>query len=218
MQRLLLFALLITLVTTSFSQTKRTRKHSAPAVPAVPSAKQSDEMKKMVDAFAGMWKTTATVEKGPFFPEAGTATGRSDFRSGPAGNSLVEHAHSHGIMGTFAGYGLWWWDAKASAYRGMWCDSLSPDGCDTMGTGTWSGNTLTFTSEMDMGQGKMQIKETYADIAADSFTFTMESGMDGAPMTKMMTIQYQRQQPKTTVIAPPTEPTPPADTTTPRPN
>lgn len=207
MQRIVLSVLFLALATTSFAQSRHSHKHQAPAAPQIPSAKQSDEMKKMIETFAGMWKTTATVEKSMFFPQAGTATGRSDFRSGPAGNSLVERARSHGIMGTFAGFGLWWWDAKAAAYRGMWCDSLSPNGCDPMGTGHWDGNNLVFTSEMDMGdQGKMKIRESYADITADSFTFIMESAMGDAPMTKMMSIKYERETPKSAA-------TPPASTT-----
>jgi hypothetical protein len=71
-----------------------------------------------------------------------------------------------------------------------------------MGTGQWTGNSLVFTSQMDMGQSKMQVRNTYFDITADAFTFTMETGMDGAPMTTLMTIQYQRAEPRTTVITP----------------
>jgi len=54
-----------------------------------------------------------------------------------------------------------------------------------------------------MGQNKIQVKETYSGITADTFTFTVETSTDGGPMTKMMTIQYTRVEPKTTVITPP---------------
>ena len=172
----------------------------------MPSAKQSEEMKKLTDTFAGMWKTTATVEKNAFFPMSGTAEGRSDFRSGPAGNSLIERARSHGVMGVFAGLGLFWWDSKAAAYKALWCDSLSQNGCDSLGTGHWEGNSLVFTSQTDVGAGSMQMRETYSNVTADSFTFTMEAAAGDAPMAKMMTIQYQRVQPKT-VATPPASPT-----------
>lgn len=218
MYRFFAAALILTFAITLPAQTRHTRHHKAKAdsVPGMASAKQSEEMKKMTDTFAGMWITTTTVEKSMFFPTAGTSKGRSDFRSGPAGNSLIERARSHGIMGLFAGMGVIWWDAKSSSYQGLWCDSLSPDGCDPMGKGQWDGNNLVFNSSMDMGQqGKMQIRETYSDITTDSFTFTMESGMDGAPMTKMMTIQYQREQPKTT-MAPPATQTPATNPATPQ--
>ncbi|MGZ4790034.1 MAG: DUF1579 family protein [Terriglobales bacterium] len=209
MRRLPLAILILVLATTSFAQTSRHRhKKAVPPTPSMPSAKQSEEMKKLTDTFVGMWKTTATIEKNAFFPMAGTSEGRSDFRSGPAGNSLVERARSHGVMGAFAGLGVFWWDAKAAAYKAIWCDSLAPDGCDTLGTGRWDGNNLVFTSDMDMNGSPLHMRETYSDITADSFTFTMEAAMADAPMAKMMTIRYQRVQPKTTVISPSEESTP----------
>jgi hypothetical protein len=203
MQRLVVLIFVLTFATGVFAQGKHVRKRPSVATPQMQSVKQSEEMKKVTDTFAGQWKTMATIEKSSFFPYAGTSTGRSDFRSGPAGNSLIERTRSHGVMGEFAGTGTIWWDAKAAAYRGIWCDSISHDGCDPMGTGQWAGNSLVFTSQMDMGQSKIQVKDTYSDITADSFTFTMETGMDGAPMTTLMTIQYQRAEPRTTVITPP---------------
>ncbi|HVZ18542.1 MAG TPA: DUF1579 family protein [Terriglobales bacterium] len=203
MQRLRLAIVILLLVSISFGQTSRRRhRKAAPPTPSMPSAKQSVEMKKLTDTFTGMWKTTATVEKNAFFPLAGTAEGRSDFRSGPSGNSLVERARSHGVMGTFAGLGLFWWDAKAAAYKAIWCDTLTPDGCDAMGTGHWDGNNLVFTSDTDTNGSTMHMRETYSAVTADSFTFTMEAAMGEAPMQKMMTILYQRSEPKTTVVAP----------------
>jgi len=208
MRRTLVIVFILTLATGSFAQSHRSRRHKEPPAPVVPSAKQSEEMKKMTDTFAGQWKTMATVEKGPLFPEAGTATGRSDFRSGPAGNSIVEHAHSHGAMGLFAGTGLIWWDAKAAAYKAIWCDSLAPEGCDPLGNGQWDGNDLVFTNVVDLGQNKLHIRNTYSNITADTFTYTLETGMDDAPLTKAITVQYERVQPRTTVVAPP-QPTQP---------
>ena len=209
MQRALITAAILLLTTNALGQTSRHHKKAAEpeSPPGMPSVKQMEEMKKMTDTFSGMWKIVTTVEKSAWFPNAGTSIGRSDIRSGPAGNSLVERSRSHGVMGIYAGLGLVWWDAKAAAYKGMWCDSLSPDGCDPMGSGQWqSDGTLVFTSQMDMGQNKIQVKETYSGITADAFTFTMETSTDGGPMSKMMTIQYTRVQPKTTVIAPPPAP------------
>jgi Protein of unknown function (DUF1579) len=179
------------------------RQHKQPEQPHMDSAKQSVEMKKMTDTFVGMWKTTATVEKGPMFPMAGTSEGRSDFRSGPAGNSLIERNRSHGVMGLYAGMGVFWWDAQAAAYKALWCDSLAADGCSLMGNGQWDTDGLVFKTQVNMGQDTMQIQETYSKITTDSFTFTLETGMDEAPLVKTMTVQYERVQPKTTVVAPP---------------
>ena len=206
MQRLSLAILIIlALATSSFAQTSRrhSRKHQPPPeTPHMPSAKQSPEMKKLVDSFAGMWKTTATVEKNAMFPIAGTSEGRSDIRSGPAGNSLIERSRSHGVMGTFAGLGVFWWDPRSTAYKAIWCDSLALNGCDDLGAGKWDGNNLVFTAKIDMGGSTMQMRNTYGDITPDSYTFTMEIAMGDAPMAKMMFIKYQRVQPKTTTVSP----------------
>lgn len=214
MYRLLAIFLVLLFATTSFAQSsrhRRTKKEPPPAPPIVPTAKQSEEMKKITDTFAGMWKTTATLEQGALFPKPGTATGRSDFRSGPAGNSLIERSRSHGALGLFAGMGILWWDAHAAAYKGIWCDSLAPEGCDSTGTGRWDGNNLVFTADIDMGQNKMHMRSAYSNITADAFTYTLETSMDDAPLAKAMTIQYERVQPRTTVVEPP--PAPSSDTT-----
>lgn len=207
MQRIALVTLILLMVISGYAQSSRRHRRKPqppPETPHMPSAKQSEEMKKLTDTFGGMWKTTATVEKSMFFPMAGTSEGRSDIRSGPAGNSLVERARSHGVMGVFAGMGVWWWDAKSAAYNAIWCDSLSQNGCDTLGTGHWDGNNLVFTAKVDMGNSTMQLRNTYSNISADSFTYTLEAAMGDAPMAKMMTIQYARVQPKTTVTTPAT--------------
>ena len=197
MQRIACLVLILMFAFNAVAQTRRHRhKKAAPPTPSMPSAKQSLEMKKLTDTFAGMWKTTTTVEKNSFFPIAGTAEGHSDLRSGPAGNSLVERSRSHGVLGSFVGFGIFWWDAKTAAYKAIWCDNLAPDGCDALGSGHWDGNNLVFTSDVDMNGAVMHMRETYSDITADSFTFTMEGAVADAPMTKMMTIQYQRAQPK----------------------
>ena len=204
MPRLPLAILILALATSAFGQSSRRHHKSKPVPPqpSMPSAKQSEEMKKLTDTFAGMWKTTATVEKNAMFPLSGTSEGRSDIRSGPAGNSLVERSRSHGVMGIFAGLGVFWWDPKAAAYKGLWCDSLAPDGCDDLGSGHWEGNSLVFTAKIDMNGSTMQMRNTYGNITADSYTFTMEAAMGDAPMAKMMFIKYERVQPKTTTVAP----------------
>jgi hypothetical protein len=193
--------LVVGLCTVAASQTKH-RRRSQPEAPAIPSAKQLVEMKKVTDSFAGLWKTTTTVEPGAFLPKGGSASGHADIRSGPAGNSLIERTRSRGALGNFAGMGTIWWDAKAAAYRGLWCDSLSPTGCDMTGTGQWDGNNLVFTGDSEMEGKKMQMRETYSDITIDSFTFTMDMGIDGAPLQKAMTIKYERAVPRAAAASP----------------
>jgi len=207
MRKALLLMFLLVIVPGLLAQSRhRKRQHQAPPQPQMPSAKQSEEMKKMTDTFVGMWKTTTTVEKSDLFSLSGTSNGHSDFRSGPAGNSLIERTRSHGVLGVFAGMGVFWWDAQKAAYSALWCDSLAPDGCMNLGRGQWDGNALVFTSVMDMGPNKMHVKSTYSNISTDAFTYTLEAGMDGAPLAKVMTVQYERTESKTVMEPPPTAP------------
>lgn len=208
MKRVLIVIFVLIFTTAALAQRPRHRRRAAkaPEQPHMDSAKQSEEMKKMTDTFVGMWKTTTTVEKGLVFVMAGTSQGRSDFRSGPAGNSLVERARSHGVMGLFAGMGVFWWDAQSGAYETLWCDSLAADGCQLMGNGQWDDKGLVFTAQVPIGASTLHLKATYSDITADSFTYTVEAGMDDGPLAKGMTVRYERVQPMTTVVTPPEQP------------
>jgi Protein of unknown function (DUF1579) len=164
------------------------------ATKAFSSAPQSPEMKKMVDAFAGRWRVTISVEKMPgWFPIAGTAIGRSDIQAGPAGNSLSERLHSNGPLGDFAGNGIYWYDAQSKSYKGIWCDSMDPTGCSINGTANWEGSNFVVNNEISMGaQGKLRIRETYSNITHDSFDFAIESAMGDSPLAKVMSIRYER--------------------------
>lgn len=203
MKRVLIVIFVMVVAVSGFGQRTRHRRRPAkPPEPHMDSAKQSVEMKKMTDTFVGMWKTTTTVEKGPLFALAGTSEGRSDFRSGPSGNSLVERTRSHGVMGLFAGMGVYWWNAQAGAYESVWCDSLAAQGCEVMGKGQWDDKGLVFTAQASMGASTLHLKATYSDITANSFTYTLEAGIDDAPLVTAMTVQYQRSEPVTTVVTP----------------
>jgi hypothetical protein len=157
---------------------------------SLPSTKQSPEMKKMIDTFSGHWKTTTTFDKNEWFPQAGTYHGRASLEAGPAGNSLREH---HMTRANFAGFGLYWYDPMAKSYAGVWCDTMDPRGCGSVGTGNWEGDNFVLNNEMDMGQqGKMKVRETFSNITKDSYDFVIESSMGDGPMKKMMSIKYER--------------------------
>jgi hypothetical protein len=115
------------------------------------------------------------------------------FKNGPGGLSLIQDYKSSGAMGSFAGHGVMWWDAKAGGYQGIWCDSMTAAGCTVnKGITKWDGNNLVGTDEMDMMGQKMAVKEAWTDITPNSFTFTMEGGPPGGEMKRMMTIKYTR--------------------------
>jgi hypothetical protein len=159
------------------------------------SVKQSVEMQKITDSFVGLWKTATTIEPGGFSPSGGTGEGRSSITSGPAGNSVRELARSHGALGRFAGFGLMWWDRNAAMYRQVWCDNMSPNGCDTF-NGHWESGNLVFDGTANAQGNAMKLRSTYSAIAINSFVYTLEASVGDAPMKKMMTIKYERTEPR----------------------
>ena len=172
-------------------------------------AKQSPEMAKLAKMFVGTWaadlKFEAVPEMGPT-SQAGTGKGREVARAGPAGNSLVSDFKARSTSGPFSGHGVIWWDAKAGAYRSLWCDSESPGGCDATATGKWEGDNLVFTVDAefpgpDQKMMKMTMRQVYSEMKPASFTFYIDSSIAGGPMKRMMTIQYRKQGPKAAAMA-----------------
>ncbi len=154
--------------------------------------KPSPEMQKLVKMFAGTWDTTEKHEPSEYFTQGGTGTGTDTTKAGPGGNSLIGDYRSKGAMGSFTGHGVIYWDAKRKVYSSVWCDSMSPEGCEVGATGKWEGNDLVFVAEGEMMGKKYQMKQVYTDIKPDSFTFHIDTSESGAPMKRMMTIQYAR--------------------------
>ncbi len=146
----------------------------------------SPEMKKLISTLRGTWKAEEKHEAMEGMP-AGSSTGTAVFRQGPGGLSLIEDYRSTMEGTPFTGLGLVWWDPATKVYVNTWCDSMTPSGCASMGTGKWEGNDLVFTGDMEMNGQKHKIKSTFTNIKPDSVTFNME--MDGKPS---MSITYSK--------------------------
>ncbi len=160
---------------------------------AMPMAKPSPEMEKLGKMLVGTWSTSEKHEPSPWAPKGATGKGMAVIKKGPGGLSLVEDYKSSSGMGAFAGHGVVWWDAKAGGYKSVWCDSMTPVGCEpAKGVAKWEGNSLVGTDESEMMGQKMAMKETWSDITPDSFTFAMDGGPPGGAMKRMMTIKYTR--------------------------
>jgi hypothetical protein len=166
------------------------------AAPAMPAMKPSPEMTKMIKAMAGNWTTSETMQPSPMGP-GGSGHGTARMWAGPGGMSLLQSYHSSGPMGSFSGAGTNWWDPTANAYRGVWCDNMTPTGCDASGSAKWEGDKLVGTVEGEFNGQKMLTRMTYSDFKPDSFVMTMESGPDASKLQKMMTITYTKATAKT---------------------
>lgn len=73
---------------------------------------------------------------------------------------------------------------------------MDPRGCGPAGKGTWEGDKLIFRNEIDMGTGKLHVRETFSNITKDSFDFLIEAANGNEPMTPMLSIRYERSSAK----------------------
>jgi hypothetical protein len=164
-----------------------------PAQMSMPMIKPDPEMTKMIQRMAGTWTVTEKSDPNAMFPNGGKGKGTAVLTPGPGGLSLVEKYHSSGLMGgNFNGVGTFWWDPNAQVYRAVWCDNMTPNGCDPSGTTKWEGDNLVGTMEGDMNGQKMVTRFTYSDFKPGSFVMTMEMGPDASKLQKAMTITYTK--------------------------
>ncbi len=158
----------------------------------MPMPKPAPEMTKMIKMMAGSWTVSEKADPNPMMPNGGTGKGTAVLTPGPGGMSLLEKYHSSGVMGSFNGFGTFWWDPKAQVYQGVWCDNMTPNGCDGSGSTKWEGDKLVGTMEGEMNGQKILTRFTYSDFKPDSFVMTMETGSDESKMQKAMTITYTK--------------------------
>jgi len=171
------------------SANARARRAAQARGPLMP--QPSPQMKRLALSLAGRWSVTAKEE--PFDPAAGgdTGTGFEMIRRGPGGQSMISDLRmKFEKSGRFVGHGVLYWDATANAYKGIWCESVSPV-CEDAGTGHWEGDTLVFDGEVAMNGQKVQTRQSYSAITRQTFTWAMEmKTSDG--MKPMLTFNYKR--------------------------
>ena len=164
----------------------------AAAAQQMPMPKPAPEMTKLVKTLSGNWTIVEKHEVNPMMPNGGVGKGTAKFWAGPGGMSLIENYQSSGAMGSFKGMGTWWWDPKAQLYHGVWCDNMTPNGCDTSGSTKWDGDNLVGTMQSDASGQMMVMKFIYSDMKPDSFVMTMEMGPDASKLQKAMTVTYTK--------------------------
>lgn len=166
------------------------------AKPAQPMAMQTPqpapEMTKLIKMMSGSWTISEKHDPNPMMPNGGTGKGTATLTPGPGGMSMMEKYHSIGAMGSFNGFGTFWWDPKAQLYRGVWCDNMTPGGCDTSGTTKWDGDKLVGTMQSETDGKMMMSRFTYSDWKPNSFVMKMEMGPDANSMKLAMTVTYTK--------------------------
>ncbi len=165
----------------------------AQAGPPMPQIQPAPEMQKYIKMFSGRWKTKETYEKNPMLPTGGNGEGEAMSHPGPGGLSLMDHYRSKGgPMGPFEGAGATWFDPKDGMYHSFWCDSMTPTGCQLLGTGKWEGENLVFVSESEMNGQKFTNKMIISDIKPDSYKWTLLMGPSGGELKPFMSMEYTK--------------------------
>lgn len=137
----------------------------------------------------GTWKTIEKHEAMPGFP-GGEGKGVMKVRTGPGGLSFITEYNSAGVIGSFAGHGLTFWDAEAKIYKSYWLDSLTAGSMEM--TGRWEGKDLVFTGTTKHMGKAYSMKEVITDITPTSYTMKMYMG-EGGPEALVMTLKLIKQ-------------------------
>jgi hypothetical protein len=108
-------------------------------------------------------------------------------------NSLVQHFHSQGPVGDFAGLMIITWDTKENAYKEYIFGSDFPGG--VVQTGQFAGDTLVFRGEFSMDASKMAMRNTTKLAAPNKIVSAEYVSLNGAPKSLMMTGMPQKNSP-----------------------
>jgi hypothetical protein len=138
----------------------------------------------------GTWQVIMRTAPGASLPKGGVDKGVMVMKKGPGGFSIVQEFSSHGSSGDVVGQSYAWWDAKAKAYKSVWCDNQQ--GCIDFTTAI-AGNS--WTVELDgEANGKKVHTTIRATMSADHNTIREEvaNAYDGGPARVETVSEYRR--------------------------
>jgi hypothetical protein len=151
--------------------------------------KPGPEMARL-KAFQGTWEVEEIHEPGPLGP-GGKGQGVGRVVPGPGGLSMIIDYHSAaGPMRGFRGHGVLAWDEPSRSYRQSWVDNVMA--MLMVSRGAWAGDTFVMHAEGTMMGKPFKSRDTFSGITKEGFTLTSEMSLDGAPMTKVMTLVHRR--------------------------
>lgn len=155
-------------------------------------SKPSSEMKRFAHAFTGRFRVTAKMDPSDWAPQGDSGVGFEIVRRGPGGFSTISDSRMRfDKSGPLVGHGVIWWNAAKKTFTGIWCDSWAPT-CESAGEGRWEGENFVLLGETAGPGGKVPMRQTYSNITADGYDWTMELGDLKGGWKKMMSLKYQR--------------------------
>src|SRR6266852_1194163 len=124
-----------------------------PLSPSLSIEGASPEMEKLARAFVGEWDTTESMEHSEYFPHGGGRSGKSHWRLGVGGTTLIAEGNSDGSVGPLSYLITIWWDKKSKTYGFFTCFKDTGSSCRVRGTAHWEGDTFVNDYE-EMENGK----------------------------------------------------------------
>ena len=160
---------------------------------AVPRGSSAD-LQRLVEALAGTWSISETDDPRAGAPAPPSHPGTEVWSALTGGMTLMEENHTRFPAGDDYGTALLWWDGKAKSIRGLWCSSISDQGCDSMAA-RWEGKEAVMTGEWEQTGRRIAWKEIYSFDGRDSFTQTLFFGPPGGALEKTAVIKARREAP-----------------------
>ncbi|MGA3210759.1 MAG: hypothetical protein ABSD20_05580 [Terriglobales bacterium] len=155
-----------------------------------PEPKPSQQITKLLQAFAGTWSIKEKLAPDAASPNGAKGAGKIVWAAGPGGYSVVENYRSKEDGRTITGLGVFWWDEAAQGYRTMWCDSTNPGGCiNFKNVAKWDGSHLVLIEPYEVNGKKVVFKEVFSDITPTAFTQTLYGGEEGGELKIDQTIR-----------------------------
>ncbi len=142
---------------------------------------------KQLEKLAGIWNGKEKMHPSPWDPAGGEAQGTTRGRVALDGFAVIaDYEQSRGGKPSFAGHGVYTWDASAKQVVMHWFDSMG-QGAEEF-RGTWKGDRLELQSKNPMGLARM----SYDFSKPGALTSRMEMSQDGKSWTTFFDGTYQR--------------------------
>ncbi len=153
----------------------------------------SDEITRLAKALSGRWKVSGKILDESWAPGGSDGVGNEIIHRGPGGFSVLMNSQmAFTKMGGFEGHGVIYWDAKKNSFQGIWCDNWGPT-CEPIGEGKWEGtDRVVFTGTMTMGNQQIPTRQTYSNLSATGFDWSMDAGDGKGGWKPEMALKYVR--------------------------
>jgi len=150
----------------------------------MPKPTPTEQQLRLNELFTGTWRGEETLHPTSWDPKGGTATGAWVCRTALDGFTVIaDYEETRDGKVVYRGHGIHGWDPQAKQFLTYWFDSIGvmPPAPNKA---TLDGTTYSYLSVGDVDAVKNTQRMTYAWPDATTFTFKIESSLDGGATWK----------------------------------